>query len=80
MVIPVIGGTILLATLLLLGLLLRKNTTVYKATGKGNEYEKCGRLRLKTKGPELRIDRLKDIPEGMIAGEAVRPDHRHPLL
>ena len=40
-VIPVIGGTILLATLLLLGLLLRKNTTVYKATGKGNEYEKC---------------------------------------
>ena len=68
-VIPVIGGTILLATLLLLGLLLRKNTTVYKATGKGNEYEKCGRLRLKTKDPELRIDRLKDIPEGMIAIE-----------
>ena len=68
-VIPVIGGTILLATLLLLGLLLRKNTTVYKATGKGNEYEKCGRLRLKTKDPELRIDRLKDIPEGMIAVE-----------
>ena len=65
----VIGGTILLATLLLLGLLLRKNTTVYKATGKGNEYEKCGRLRLKTKDPELRIDRLKDIPEGMIAVE-----------
>ena len=68
-VIPVIGGTILLATLLLLGLLLRKNTTVYKATGKGNEYEKCGRLRLKTQDPELRIDRLKDIPEGMIAVE-----------
>lgn len=68
-VIPVIGGTILLATLLLLGLLLRKNTTVYKASGKGNEYEKCGRLRLKTKDPELRIDRLKDIPEGMIAVE-----------
>ena len=58
-----------MATLLLLGLLLRKNTTVYKATGKGNEYEKCGRLRLKAKDPELRIDRLKDIPEGMIAVE-----------
>ncbi len=51
------------------GFMLRKNTTVYKATGKGNEYEKCGRLRLKTKDPELRIDRLKDIPEGWIAVE-----------
>lgn len=49
--------------------MLRKNTTVYKATGKGNEYEKCGRLRLKTKEPELRIDRLKEIPEGVIAVE-----------
>lgn len=45
------------------------DTTVYKATGKGNEYEKCGRLRLKVKNPELRIDRLKDIPEGVIAIE-----------
>ena len=36
---------------------------------KGNEYEKCGRLRLKTKLPELRIDRLKEIPEGVIAVE-----------
>ena len=69
LVIPVIGGAILLATLLFLCFMLRKNTTVYKATGKGNEYEKCGRLRLKTKDPELRIDRLKEIPEGVIAVE-----------
>lgn len=67
--ISIIGGTALLAALLFLGLTLRKNTTVYKATGKGNEYEKCGRLRLKVKNPELRIDRLKDIPEGVIAIE-----------
>ena len=32
-------------------------------------YEKCGRLHLKVKNPELRIDRLKDIPEGVIAIE-----------
>ena len=38
--ISIIGGTALLAALLFLGLTLRKNTTVYKATGKGNEYEK----------------------------------------
>ena len=69
LVIPVIGGAILLATLLFLCFMLRKNTTVYKATGKGNEYEKCGRLRLKAKDPELRIDRLKEIPEGVIAVE-----------
>lgn len=31
--------------------------------------EKCGRLHLKVKNPELRIDRLKDIPEGVIAIE-----------
>jgi len=68
-VISIIGGTALLAALLFLGLALRKNTTVYKATGKGNEYEKCGRLHLKAKNPELRIDRLKDIPEGVIAIE-----------
>lgn len=69
LVISIIGGTALLAALLFLGLALRKNTTVYKATGKGNEYEKCGRLHLKAKNPELRIDRLKDIPEGVIAIE-----------
>lgn len=69
LVISIIGGTALLAALLFLGLTLRKNTTVYKATGKGNEYEKCGQLHLKAKNPELRIDRLKDIPEGVIAIE-----------
>lgn len=69
LVISIIGGTALLAALLFLVLTLRKNTTVYKATGKGNEYEKCGRLHLKVKNPELRIDRLKDIPEGVIAIE-----------
>lgn len=69
LVISIIGGTALLAALLFLVLTLRKNTTVYKATGKGNEYEKCGRLHLKVKNPDLRIDRLKDIPEGVIAIE-----------
>lgn len=68
-VFSIIGGTALLAGLLFFGGVLRKNTTVYKATGKGNEYEKCGRLRLKTKNPELRVDRLKEIPEGVIAVE-----------
>lgn len=67
--ISIIGGTALLAALLFLGLTLRKNTTVYKATGKGNEYEKCGRLHLKAKNPELRIDRLKDI----FAMSSIRP-------
>lgn len=55
LVISIIGGTALLAALLFLGLTFRKNTTVYKATGKGNEYEKCGRLHLKVKNPELRM-------------------------
>ena len=69
LMISMIGGTALLAALLFLGLTLRKNTTVYKATGKGNEYEKCGRLHLSVKDPELRIDHLKEIPEGVIAVE-----------
>jgi len=55
--------------LLLIVLLTRKNTTVYESTGKGNEYDKCGRFRLRTRDPELRIDRLKDVPEGVIAIE-----------
>ena len=68
---PIIVGIVACAgsILLLICLLPRKNTTVYAATGKGNEYDKCGRLRLKEKNPELRIDRLKDVPEGMIAIE-----------
>ena len=43
--------------------------TVYEATGKGNEYSKCGKLCLNVRKPELRIDRLKNVPEGMIAVE-----------
>lgn len=68
---PVIVGFVACASviLLLVCLLPRKNTTVYAATGKGNEYDKCGRLRMKVKNPELRIDRLKEVPEGMIAVE-----------
>lgn len=58
-----------MAALLFFSLSRRKNTTVYKATGKGNEYEKCGRLHLSAKDPELRIDHLKEIPEGVIAVE-----------
>ena len=67
--ISMIGGTALMAALLFFSLSRRKNTTVYKATGKGNEYEKCGRLHLSAKDPELRIDHLKEIPEGVIAVE-----------
>ena len=64
------GIIILEATLLLLIFYLtRKNCTVYEATGKGVEYAKCGRLLLKEKDPVLRIDRLKDLPEGNIAVE-----------
>lgn len=63
------GAAILLALLLSIMAITRKNTTVYAATGKGNEYDKCGRLKLKVKDPELRIDRLKNVPEGMIAIE-----------
>ena len=69
LIVPIAGCMILLGTLLFLALFIRKNTTVYKPTGNSNEYEKCGRLRLKTKNPELRVDRLKVVPEGMIAVE-----------
>lgn len=54
---------------LLIALFARKNTTVYEATGKGNEYDKCGKLLLRSRDPELRIDRLKNVPEGVIAIE-----------
>ena len=69
--IPVIVGAIACAGLivLLIAFLPRKNTTVYAATGKGNEYDKCGRLLLRVKNPELRIDKLKNTPEGVIAVE-----------
>lgn len=67
----IIPGIFLLAIVgaLLFLLLFRKNCTVYAATGKGNEYDKCGRLLIRTKNPELRIDRLKEVPEGIIAIE-----------
>lgn len=69
--IPIIVGAISCAGLLvlLIAFLPRKNTTVYAATGKGNEYDKCGRLLLRVKNPELRIDKLKNTPEGVIAVE-----------
>ena len=71
MVLPIAGLIVLTAAgaLLLIALLTRKNTTVYESTGKGNEYDKCGRLLLRTRNPELRIDRLKNVPEGVIAIE-----------
>lgn len=68
---PVIIGTLACAGLavLLIVYLPRKNTTVYAATGKGNEYDKCGRLLLRVKKPELHIDQLKNPPEGVLAIE-----------
>ena len=60
---------LILVGLLLYYLLARKNTTVYEATGRGNEYSKCGQLSLNVRRPELKIDRLKTVPEGMIAVE-----------
>ena len=68
-----IGGLIVIAVLcggvLFLILRFRKNTTVYKSTGEDNEYDKCGKLSLKVRNPELRIDHLKDVPSGVIANE-----------
>lgn len=71
MAVPIAVMAILTAAgvVLLIVLFARKNTTVYEATGKGNEYDKCGRLILRTRDPELRIDRLKNVPEGVIAIE-----------
>lgn len=71
MTLPIAAFAIVTAAgiLLLIVCLTRKNTTVYESTGKGNEYDKCGRFRLRTRDPELRIDRLKDVPEGIIAIE-----------
>lgn len=68
--ISILGAVLLAAAVvLLISALMRKNCTVYAATGKGNEYEKCGRLLLRAKHPELRIDSLKKVPEGVIAIE-----------
>lgn len=60
---------VLCGVVLFLLLRFRNNTTVYKSTGDGNEYDKCGSLLLKVRNPELRIDHLKDVPSGMIAIE-----------
>lgn len=68
-----IGGLIVIAVMcggvLFLILRFRKNTTVYKSTGEDNEYDKCGKLSIKVRNPELRIDHLKDVPSGVIAIE-----------
>lgn len=71
-VLPLVFGLLILLSALgglFFYLLTRKNITVYKATGNGNEYDKCGTLSLSVRRPELRIDRLRNVPEGMIAVE-----------
>ena len=70
-ILMIVAGILVLVLvgLLLYYLLARKNTTVYEATGRGNEYSKCGQLSLNVRRPELKIDRLKTVPEGMIAVE-----------
>lgn len=63
-------GIGLFALLLLLFVLLkRSNTTVYASTGNGNEYKKCGRVHLRRKDPVIRLEKLKEVPRGMIAVE-----------
>ena len=68
---PAAGALILLAGIgtLLFFLFFRKNITVYESTGKNNEYAKCGKLRMDARKPEIRIDKLKNPPEGKIAVE-----------
>ena len=72
--IPALLGSGILCAALAAGLLLfflmsRKNITVYGTEGPDDEYEKCGRLHLSVRNPELRIDKLKDVPSGIIAFE-----------
>jgi hypothetical protein len=67
------GIAIFSAGLLLYLFLLRKNTTVYEATGNGDEYDRIGSLRLDPKNPDFRIDRFKKIPEGRVAVEIDGP-------
>lgn len=68
-VVYAICGFAILLALLLISLLLRKNTTVYEATEKENEYRKCGRIFLHARDPEMRMDKLKKVPEGVVAVE-----------
>ena len=63
------GIAIIFAGLLLYLFLLRKNITVYEATGDGNEFDKIGTLHLDPNKPDFRVDRFKTIPEGLIAIE-----------
>jgi ABC-type anion transport system duplicated permease subunit len=72
-IIPAVLIAILLAAVLLYLTLLRTNTTVYRQTGNDNEYEKCGKLRLSVKEPELLLEDLKTVPDGMIAVEIAAP-------
>lgn len=50
--------------LLLFFTVFRKNTTVYGTQDESAGYEKCGRIRLSVKKPDLKLDRLKNAPEG----------------
>lgn len=61
--IVVLGAALLLLTVM------RKNTTVYKATGNGNEYTKCGRIYLNPRDPIILADRVRSITGGPVAFE-----------
>ncbi len=63
------GISIISAGLLFYLFLLRKNITVYEATGEGNEFDKIGGLHLNPGKPDFRVDRFRKIPEGLIAVE-----------
>ncbi len=70
--IPIICGALAIGvagTALFFCTVLRTNTTVYRATGNDNEYEKCGSVLLNEKNPEIRVDKLKPVPSGVIAIE-----------
>ena len=69
-------AALLLILLLLYSLILRTNTTVYHETENDGEYEKCGKLRIRMKEPKLKLDRLKNVPDGMIAVEIDAPAAR----
>jgi pilus assembly protein CpaB len=50
-------------------ILLRKNTTVYRATGNGNEFANCGRIYMNPAQALIQIDRVKAITGGVVAFE-----------
>jgi hypothetical protein len=41
-------------------ILLRKNTTVYRATGNGNEFANCGRIYMNPAQALIQIDRRSE--------------------